>query len=97
VTEQFTVSENQQFFAVFKHYDDLTEIIHEDWFEWGSDNYGNEALIPASGKVLSGKVVMPSIFKGKKVTRIGNFANSKITHLLCAKDSQLEVISETAF
>lgn len=93
VSNEFKVSSNQDFFAVFKHHDDLTEIVHNEWFQYDDIN----GLQPADNKILKGKVTIPSVLNGKDIVKLGNFQNSKITHLLCAPNSKLTTIQASAF
>lgn len=99
--EDFMVSSNMSFYAVFNKIDNIREIIHPEWFTYsevidtdGQISYGVGAKIQ-----LSGKVTLPSTYKGRSIIRIDNtFQNqSNLTHIFVNKDCKITNVSDNAF
>ena len=88
VPSNYTVTNNQSFYAIFELASDVRNIVHEEWFDFADytyeyDNtYPDYAPTPLVGKVigysikpkfaLRGKVTIPSFYNGKPVISLKN-------------------------
>ena len=85
VPESYTLTNNQNFYAVFEFVNDIREIVHPEWFEYTFDPYTQDQsysyapnplpiikgyrIIPKLS--LKGKITLPATYNGLPIVRIG--------------------------
>ena len=74
VPADYTVSNNQEFFAIFKKVDDITKVVHPEWFQVYEASYTiNETYsdyLPegSSAEVVYGLAIAPKVNLRGKIT-----------------------------
>lgn len=108
VSENFIIaSQNQAFYALFDLIEDITTVVHEDYFDYWEDKYyevndpiGTVAgyrVAPKAGKTLQGKITIPSTYNNLPVVKIADFAQQKVTHIFMANNSKVCKINANTF
>ncbi len=90
VPEAYTLTNDQNFYAVFEFVNDIREIVHPEWFEYTKEQYTqdlNYSYVPEplpaitgyciTPKLsLKGKITLPAIYNGLPVIKVAsNFAS----------------------
>lgn len=89
VANDYTVSNEQNFYAIFEKAEDVSTIVHKDWFTFTEgvyqydEFYSQYAPKPSVGTVtgyaitpkigLRGKITIPAEYNGKPVIKINNY------------------------
>lgn len=94
VPESYTLTNNQNFYAVFEFVNDIREIIHPEWFEYTLDPYTQDQSYSYAPQPLpiiegyritpklslKGKITLPATYNGLPIVRIGSgFASASST------------------
>lgn len=93
-SNEYLVTNNQSFYAIFELVSDIREIVHEDWFNYTPFTYnkdienveygGDSNFSAVEGYLISpkikmkGKITIPSHYNNKPVVAIGGFGTEEI-------------------
>ena len=86
VPSAYTLTNNQNFYAVFEFVDDIRKVVHPEWFQFGDETYRQDlnydyVINPLpeikgyniSPKVkLKGKITLPAMYNNKPVIKIAS-------------------------
>lgn len=109
VAEATTITNNQNYYAIFKLVEDISTVVHLDWFKFSTKTSADLGTLPdgtlMSGglqvtpkKELKGKITIPAEYNSQKVVSISGFNNcSELTHVFIEKKSNILHIANSAF
>lgn len=84
IPAEYTVSNNQEFFAIFKKIDDVTKVVHPEWFDVYDAFYTVNSTYPnylpegSSSEVISGVAIIPKANLRGKITIPATWGEEKI-------------------
>ena len=101
-----TVTNDQNFYAIFKLVEDISTVVHPDWFSYetiGNINLPDGTYIPSGIQIipkrtLKGKITIPASYNNQKIVSIGDFNNCLgLTHVFMEKGSKVQHIDANTF
>ena len=106
VSANATVTNDQNFYAIFKLVNNIATVVHADWFRYetigpislpdGTQIPGGIQVHPA--KVLKGKITIPATYNGQNVVSIGEFSGcTELTHVFIERNNEIRHIGSWAF
>lgn len=109
VAETTTITNNQSYYAIFKLVEDISTVVHLDWFNFtykagasldkmpdGTVMSGGLQVTPK--RQLKGKITIPAEYNSQKVISISGFNQcSDLTHVFIEKKSELWHIANSTF
>lgn len=109
VAETTTITNNQNYYAIFKLVEDISTVVHLDWFKFSTKTSADLGTLPdgtliegglqvTPKKELKGKITIPAEYNSQKVVSISGFNNcSELTHVFIEKKSNILHIANSAF
>lgn len=106
VATNATVTNDQNFYAIFKLITDISTVVHTDWFEYdtiGPTNVVDGIQIPGGIQVrplktLKGKITIPAQYNNQPIVSIGGFKDcTQLTHVFIEKNNDIRLVNTSAF